>query len=104
MKIPGSRSLHGLAAVCLLLALDGQPSAQPARPAAVTFPTSGSAEARPLFLRGVTALHLFEYEEANKAFRETHKLDPGFLMPSSSHPLTSHPPPCPHYSPPPPPP
>jgi tetratricopeptide (TPR) repeat protein len=46
----------------------------------VVFPTSGSAEAQPYFLRGVAALHSFEYEEANDAFQQAQKIDSGFGM------------------------
>ena len=46
----------------------------------ITFPSSGSADARPDFLRGVAALHSFEYEDANQAFQQARKIDPGFVM------------------------
>jgi tetratricopeptide (TPR) repeat protein len=46
----------------------------------IEFPTSGSAKARRPFLRGVAALHSFEYEEALDAFREAEAIDPGFAM------------------------
>jgi len=53
-----------------------------AQPAAeeVSFPTSGSAAAQPFFIRGVAALHTFEYEDANEAFRQAQRVDPGFAM------------------------
>src|ERR1700730_13846925 len=54
-------------AVCLLVALGGRPSAQ-------------GGDARTIFLRGVIALHLFEYEDANEAFRQAREIDPGFAM------------------------
>jgi len=46
----------------------------------VNFPTSGSPEAQKLFLRGVAALHSFWYDEALKAFQESTKVDPDFVM------------------------
>jgi tetratricopeptide (TPR) repeat protein len=54
-------------AACLLVALAGRPSAQ-------------GGDARTIFLRGVVALHLFEYEDANEAFRQAREIDPGFAM------------------------
>jgi tetratricopeptide (TPR) repeat protein len=44
------------------------------------FPTSGSPAAQPSFLRGVTALHNFEYEDAVEAFREAQRIDRDFAM------------------------
>jgi tetratricopeptide (TPR) repeat protein len=44
------------------------------------FPTSGSPAAQPPFLRGVTALHNFEYEDAVEAFREAQRIDRDFAM------------------------
>ncbi|MEX0829999.1 MAG: hypothetical protein WD032_07120 [Nitrospirales bacterium] len=46
----------------------------------MAFPTSGSAEAQPHFLRGVAALHSFWYEEAIEAFRRSTAIDPNFAM------------------------
>ena len=46
----------------------------------VDFPTSGSAAAQPAFIRGVLLLHSFEYDDANEAFQEAQKADPGFAM------------------------
>src|SRR5205823_6377100 len=37
---------------------------------AIRFPNSGSPAAQPPFLRGVTALHNFDYEVASASFRE----------------------------------
>jgi tetratricopeptide (TPR) repeat protein len=68
------------AAVCLLIALGPRPAAQTGGPDVMTFPTSGSAAAQPVFLRGVTALHNFDYEEANEAFRQAQTIDRGFAM------------------------
>jgi len=44
------------------------------------FPTSGSPAAQPAFLRGVTALHNFEYEDAVEAFREAQHIDHDFAL------------------------
>ena len=55
------------AGACLLAAMGAHLAAQ-------------SVDARASFERGVTALHLFEYEEANEAFRQARQLDPGFAM------------------------
>lgn len=46
----------------------------------IDFPTSGSGAAQGYFLRGVAALHSFWYEEALKAFRQSTKADPDFVM------------------------
>ncbi|HET7293212.1 MAG TPA: hypothetical protein VFM88_12365 [Vicinamibacteria bacterium] len=46
----------------------------------IRFPNSGSAEAQPAFLRGVTALHNFQYEDAVEAFQDAQRIDPGFAM------------------------
>jgi tetratricopeptide (TPR) repeat protein len=54
--------------------------AQPAGLGRIEFPTSGSAAAQPDFVRGVAALHTFEYDEAVAAFRRARRLDPAFAM------------------------
>ena len=46
----------------------------------ISFPTSGSPEAQPHFIRGVLFLHSFEYEDAATEFRNAEALDPGFAM------------------------
>jgi tetratricopeptide (TPR) repeat protein len=46
----------------------------------VRFPNSGSPAAQPAFLRGVTALHNFQYEDAAEAFREAQDIDRDFAM------------------------
>jgi len=46
----------------------------------VRFPNSGSPAAQPSFLRGVTALHNFQYEDAVEAFREAQGIDRDFAM------------------------
>ena len=54
--------------------------AQPVDLGRITFHTSGSPAAQPLFVRGVLLLHSFEYDDAIDAFREAERLDPGFAM------------------------
>ncbi len=44
------------------------------------FPTSGAPEAQAHFLRGVSAMHSFWYEEALEAFQAATKTDPTFAM------------------------
>ena len=46
----------------------------------ISFPTSGSPAAQPLFIRGVLLLHSFEYDDAIAAFREAERIDPTFAM------------------------
>jgi tetratricopeptide (TPR) repeat protein len=46
----------------------------------VVFPTSGSPAAHQAFLLGVRYLHSFQYESAEKAFRQAEALEPGFAM------------------------
>jgi tetratricopeptide (TPR) repeat protein len=46
----------------------------------IRFPNSGSPAAQPAFLRGVTALHNFQYEDAVEAFREAQTIDPDFAL------------------------
>ena len=46
----------------------------------ILFPNSGSLPAQPSFLRGVVALHNFQYEDAVEDFREAQSLDRDFAM------------------------
>jgi tetratricopeptide (TPR) repeat protein len=62
------------------LATTGLARAQAPRLGTITFPTSGSAEAQPHFIRGVLYLHSFEYDSAASAFRQAQRLDPDFAM------------------------
>ena len=65
------------------LLLSGRPSSawqSPPLLGRITFPTSGTAKAQPLFVRGVLFLHSFEYDEAIDAFRQAQRADPGFAM------------------------
>ena len=54
------------------------------------FPSSGAPGAQPSFLRGVTALHNFEYEDAVEAFREAQRMDPDFAMAYWGEAMTYH--------------
>ena len=44
------------------------------------FEASGSAEAQPVFLRGLLQLHNFEYPDARASFQEALTIDPEFTM------------------------
>ena len=55
-------------------------AAQPPSLGRIAFPTSGSAQAQPAFVRGVLFLHSFEYDQAIDAFRQAQQVDPGFAM------------------------
>ena len=46
----------------------------------VRFPNSGAPAAQPSFLRGVTALHNFQYEDAAEAFLEAQGIDRDFAL------------------------
>ncbi|MEO8742386.1 MAG: tetratricopeptide repeat protein [Lysobacteraceae bacterium] len=47
----------------------------------ISFPTSTkSADAQTAFARGMLLLHLFEYDDAAKAFAQAEQTDPGFAM------------------------
>jgi tetratricopeptide (TPR) repeat protein len=65
------------AATTLLVALGGRQFAQ-------------RADARELFQRGLYALHLFEYEDANEAFRQAQQLDKGFVLAYWGEAMTYH--------------
>jgi tetratricopeptide (TPR) repeat protein len=84
-----SRSAR-VAAACVLVALSADLDAQPRRSAGIIFPTSGSTDAQPEFVRGVAALHNFEYEEANEAFVKAQKIDPDFAMAYWGEAMTYH--------------
>lgn len=55
------------------------PAAQKGGLGRISFPNSGPVAAQAVFIRGVTLLHNFEYDEAILAFREA-RLAPGFAM------------------------
>ena len=46
----------------------------------IAFPNSGAPAAQPSFVRGLTALHNFQYEDAVEAFREAQRIDRDFAM------------------------
>jgi tetratricopeptide (TPR) repeat protein len=67
--------------VAILLGVSGFTRVVPAQELGVIdFPTSGSAAAQPLFIKGVLLMHSFEYDDAREAFVEAQKADPGFAM------------------------
>lgn len=66
--------------VIAVTACSAPSSAQPARLGTIDFPTSGSGEAKPHFIRGVLFLHSFEYDSAANEFRRAQAADPGFAM------------------------
>ena len=59
----------------------------------VSFPTSANARAQTSFVRGITLLHSFHYDEAAKAFQAAERADSAFALPywfeafTHSHPL-----------------
>src|SRR5713101_4873477 len=59
--------LPACAAAALLLALGVRSSAH-------------GGDVHSVFERGLAALHQFEYEDANEAFRQAQRVDPGFAM------------------------
>jgi tetratricopeptide (TPR) repeat protein len=85
-----ARNRRGVPALVLLIAAGAQIAAQPQRPAAIVFPTSGSPAAHAEFLIGVAALHNFEYEDANSAFIKAQQIDPGFAMAYWGEAMTYH--------------
>ena len=55
------------------------------------FMTCAAADdARGRIARGIEALHYFEYEEANEAFRDAHRLDAGLVMACWGEAMTYH--------------
>jgi hypothetical protein len=70
--------LRALAAIVLACALTASTKSQEL--GVIDFPTSGSAAAQPLFIKGVLLLHSFEYDDAREAFIEAEKADPSFAM------------------------
>jgi tetratricopeptide (TPR) repeat protein len=66
-----------LACAALVSPLAQAPSPRLGR---VVFPNSGAAAAQADFLRGVSWLHSFGYEDAIDAFRAAQKIDPSFAL------------------------
>jgi tetratricopeptide (TPR) repeat protein len=76
-----SLSLCGFfVSVFSVVALWSQPQSAPPVLGRIAFPTSGSPQAQPAFVRGVLLLHSFEYDDAIDAFRQAQQADPGFAM------------------------
>ncbi len=77
----------------MFLAYGGLASAQDTQFGNISFPNSGSEAAQPAFLKGVMALHSFEFDEARIAFEEAQRIDPDFALAywgqaiSDNHPL-----------------
>ena len=63
-----------------LVIVPGRSSAQFIDVGSLDFPTSGSPEAQPHFLRGVATLHSFGWKQASEQFQEAQRLDPDFAM------------------------
>ena len=63
-----------------VLTLAASASARTQELGIIDFPTSGSAAAQPLFIKGVLLMHSFEYDDAREAFVEAQKADPAFAM------------------------
>ena len=79
--------------VCLLVPQAELAISQDLQFGDISFPNSGSDEAQPAFLTGVTALHSFEFGPARIAFEEAQQIDPSFALAywgqamSDNHPL-----------------
>jgi tetratricopeptide (TPR) repeat protein len=78
------------AAACACWLAGSRLVAQTARPEGIRAPASASAEGRADFVRGLDALHTFEYEDANEAFREAQRVDPGFALAYWGEAMTYH--------------
>lgn len=85
-----SRVARRTTVAALLFALGVELSGQPTSTGRIAFPTSGSEVAQREFLRGVAALHSFEYEEANAAFLKAQQIDPAFAMAYWGEAMTYH--------------
>jgi len=79
---------------CALLLLQaGLVAAAEERFGSISFPNSGDSAAQTAFLKGVAALHSFEFDPARIAFEEAQKIDPDFALAywgqamSDNHPL-----------------
>lgn len=74
------KRLFGIAALACTIATSVSFAAQLEDVGSITFPTSGSAEAQPYFLRGVGILHSFGWKQAIEQFQKAQALDSGFAM------------------------
>jgi len=72
-----SRRLNRMALASLLLLVPAEGQAAP-------------ADTQSLIARGIDALHVFEYEEANEAFRQARTIDPGSVMACWGEAMTYH--------------
>ena len=66
--------------IALILVINTVTFAQTANYGSTNFPNSGAAAAQPAFLKGLLALHSFEYEDAREAFQEAENIDPDFAL------------------------
>ena len=69
-----------LACVVVSIALTTPAAAQLENVGQLSFPTSGSPEAQPHFVRGVAILHSFGWKQAIAEFQLAQKAQPGFAM------------------------
>jgi tetratricopeptide (TPR) repeat protein len=81
MYLVASHFTRALVLVALSVTLTGVARAQqPAGVGVISFPTSGSPEARQAFLTGLAWLHSFEYEQALESFQKAQTIEPDFAM------------------------
>lgn len=73
------RTFAPAAALAALTACSTSTSAQ-ARLGTIDFPTSGSPQAEPHFIRGVLFMHSFEYDSASIEFRKAQSADSSFAL------------------------
>ena len=71
---------YRLACALVVLALSAPVSAQFENVGTISFPTSGSPQAQPHFLRGVAILHSFGWKQAIAEFKLAQKAQPDFAM------------------------
>ena len=77
--VNSSRILRCLVGLSCLLAVSPARAQAPVL-GTVAFATSGPAEAHRYFIRGVSYMHSFEYDDAAEAFREAQRRAPDFAM------------------------
>lgn len=73
------RASRAFAAALIVLVTTSLPAQDP-RLGRIDFPTSGRAEAKPSFIRGVLYLHSFEYDSAARYFRQAQRIDSNYAM------------------------
>ncbi len=69
-----------VSSVFVVVPLMGQTAPAAPHLGTIAFSTSGPPAAQAEFLRGVLYLHSFEYQSAERAFRDAQALDPNFAM------------------------